>query len=243
MARSILALLVVLSLFSSAVIAIHTPETRYSVEQTTIEQRNILQSENRFGQEFVQPFGGFGMKGASRGGYGAKGEEEGASNLKSNAFIPQGRTPGRISNSALHARGYQIINTYVELKPTDLKLVERPQITGQPQGFARIVSIRPNQIGLIETTVLLRTKDLPNVQNSWLYEAWLLDEDTGSSMSLGLFQPSTIGRIATLDYKSKTPIDMFESIVVSVEPFPDDDPGQGQIVLVGEIKEKITRLP
>jgi hypothetical protein len=60
-------------------------------------------------------------------------------------------------------------------------------------------------------------------------------------MSLGIFQPSDIGRVASLDYTSSTPLDPFESIVVTTEPFPDSNPMPGEVVLAGDIKEKITR--
>jgi len=233
--------IVFLFLLSSLVVAIHTQETRYAVEQTTIEQRNILFTENRFGQEYVKPLGGYGSKGASRGSFGEKGEEEGASLLKSNAFIPRGRDPSKISNYYISARGYRIINTYVELKPTDLELTSRPQINGTPQGHARVISTKPDDVYMIEGTVLLRTKDLPPLAPNFIYEAWLVDEDTGTSMSLGIFQPSTIGRIASLKYNVVTPLDAFESIIVTTEPFPDEDPRPGPVVLAGDIKEKVVR--
>lgn len=228
-------------LLSMLVFAIHTAETRYSVEQTDIEQRNILHSANRFGIDYVQPLGGFGLKGASRGSFGFKGEEEGASILKSNAFISRGRDPTKISNYYLSARGYRVINTYVELDPVGLELTSRPQINGTPKGFARIVSERPDGLYLPQATVLLRTQDLMSLNPLFIYEAWLVDEDTGTFMSLGLFQPSTLSRISDLKYTSMVPLDSFENIIVTTEPFPDDDPRPGQTILVGEIKENMVR--
>ncbi len=226
---------------SLPVFAIHTPETRYSVEQSTIEQRDILFTQNRYGIGYVKPYGGFGQQGSSRGSMGAKGAEGGALNLATNSFITQGRNPGRISNYYSSARGYPIINMYVELKPTELQLLSRPQINGTPQGHARIISKKPDQIFLPQGTVLLRTKDLPPLAPLYLYEAWLVDEDTGMSMSLGVFQPSPVGRVATLDYTSSTPLNAFESIIVTAEPFPDDNPSPGQVIIVGDLKGKMVR--
>lgn len=227
--------IVLIVLLSSFVIAIHTPETRYGVEQTSIEQRNILFTENRFGIGYVKPFGGYGFKGASRGSFGFKGEEEGASVLATNAFIPQGRNPGRIGNYYASARGYRIIDKYVELKGVDgAEIVVRPQITGEVQAHARIVSIKPDQLALPEGRVLLRTKDLPPAPGM-VYEAWLVDTETGYSLSLGIFQPSGIGRVATLEYKSTVSLEVFDKIIVTVEPFPDDNPGPGTVVLSGDI--------
>lgn len=227
---------------SAAVVAIHTPETRYSVEQTSIEQRNILHTENRYGQLYVKPLGGYGKEGASQGSFGKEGAEEGASNLPYNSFIPRGRDPGKISNSYASAKGYQVINIYVELKPVSVQYLARPQITGSPQGHARIISRKKADVGLIQADIELRTRDLPPTSNlSRVYEAWLVDEDTGTTMSLGIFQGGSYDRIATLRYKSMTPLDPFETIVVTQEPFPDNDPRPGEIFLSGDLKPNIVR--
>ena len=233
--------IVLVVVLSTVVLAIHTAETRYAVEQSTIEQRNILFTENRYGQGYVKPFGGFGFKGASRGSFGFKGEEEGASNLPYNAFIKRGRNPGTISNYYASARGYPITNLYVELKPTNLQLTSRPQINGSPQGHARIINNRPHDVDLIEAVVHLRTKDLPPIAPDSIYELWLVDEDTGYSMSLGLFQPSAISRITTLQYRTVTPLDPFDSIIVTTEPFPDDNPMPGEVILSGDLKQNQVR--
>ncbi len=226
---------------SISVVAIHTSETRYAVEQSSIEQRNILFTENRLGQGYVKPLGGYGSKSASRGSFGSKGDEESALNLATDSFIRQGRNPGHISNYYSSARGYPIMNIYVELKPTDLQLTSRPQINGSPEGYARVISKKAWSSSLMQGTVLLRTKDLPLLAPLYMYEAWLLDEDTGMSMSLGVFQPAPVGRIATLEYTSSTPLNAFETIIVTSEPFPDADPSPGQIVLAGNLNDKMVR--
>ena len=234
---------VLLVLLSSLVVGIHTAETRYAVEQTTIEQRNIVFSDNRYAQGYVRPFGGFGAKGASRGSFGFKGEEEGASNLPYNAFIPRGRDPSKISNVYASARGYQVINTYVELKPVELQLTSRPQINGTPQGYARLIFRKPHDVGIPETNVFLRTRDLPALAPDFLYQAWLVDEDTGTSASIGMFQPSAISRITTLDYKSTVPLAPFDTIIVTAEPYPDDNPLPSQVILSASLKPKKVRSP
>jgi hypothetical protein len=227
--------IVLFVLLSALVVAIHTPETRYSFDQPTVEQRDIVFTQNRLGQNYVRPFGGFGQTGASKGSMGMTGVEEGASNLATNSFIYQGRTPGRISNMLESMRGYRIVNKYVQLDPLNLELSSRPQINGTPQGYARIISRKTNDVIVTEGIVMLRTKDLPPVNPDYLYEAWLVDEDTGYAMTLGLFQAGTIGRTATLSYKSMTPLDPFDTIMVTVEPFPDDNPMPGQVVITGSL--------
>jgi hypothetical protein len=233
-------------LLSSAALAIktgYTAETRYATEQTTIVPRDIVFSSNRYWQTYVKPYGGFGEKGASRGSFGAKGEEEGASNLATNDFISRGRDPSKISNSYSSARGYHIVNKYVELDPVELAYASRPQINVTPKGYSRIISMNPYGTGLTEGTVYLRTKDLPPLAPLYLYEAWLADEDTGFAMSIGMFQPASIGRITSIDYLSVTPLDAFDCIMVTVEPFPDDNPLPGQIILEGSLKGNIVRSP
>lgn len=243
MLRKLAVGIVLLFLLSSLSFAIHTQETRYAVEQTTIEQREIVQRENRYGIGYAKPFGGFGEKGSSQGSFGKEGGEEGASILSTNAFIPRGRDPSKISNYYASARGYQIINTYVKLDAVGLELTSRPQINGSPEGHARIINRRPNELYLPQGTVILRTRDLVPLRPYYIYEAWLVDEDTGSSMSIGLLQPSEIGRIAELAYTVTGSFEPFESIVVTTEPFPDDNPMPGQVVLAGSIKEKNVRTP
>ena len=227
---------------SIAVYAIHTAETRYSVEQTTIEQRDILQTQNRYGLPYVKPLGGFGSKGASRGSFGFKGNEQGASNLATNAFILRGRDPSKISNAYASARGYQIINEYVKLDPVKFAVTARPQITGSPEGHARVISKKDKGLYLPIGTVVLRTRDLPALAPEEVYEAWLVDEDTGTSFSIGIFQPSNIGRVALLKYEAIMPLNPFESLMVSIEPYPDEDPRpSGEIVLSGIIGTKSVR--
>ncbi len=232
--------IVLLVIFSIAVVAIHTAETRYTVDPPTAEKRDIVTIENRYGVGYVNPLGGFGAKGASRGSFGFKGGEEGASVLATNSFIVRGRSPAKISNSYASARGYRIINKYVKLESVTNTVVYRPQINGTPEGHARVISNRPQGNYLTVGTVVMRTRDLPKL-DGFVYETWLVDEDTGYYMSLGIFLTSQIGRIGTFKYKSSTAFDPFENIVVTIEPFPDKDPSPGPIVLSGLIEENIVR--
>ncbi len=233
---------VILLVMSAVVIATqtgYTAETRYSWDQTTIVPRDIVFSSNRYWMDYVKPYGGYGTKGASRGSFGMKGEEEGASNLPYNDFIPRGRDPSAISNYYASARGYHIVNKYVELESADIGLVSRPQINGTPKGYARVVNIKEHGVGFPVATVYFRTKDLPPLAPEYLYELWLTDEDTGYAMSLGLFQPAGIGRVASLDYESVVPVWVFDSMMVTIEPFPDENPLPGQVILSGLLKEGV----
>lgn len=233
---AIIALLVI-----GLVTAIHTQETRYGVEQTTIEQRNILFRENKLFRRdepsYVKPFGGFGFKGASRASFGLKGEEESFSNLATNAFRAQGRNPARYaSNFYRSTRGTPTIDQAVKLSPVTGSLVARPQITTQITGVARILSQNVRELRIPRTTVFLRTRGLPLLEGSQLYEAWLIDEDTGYAQSMGLFYPKAIGRTTSLTWEFQGLANRFETIAVSVEPYPDPDPSpSGNFVLTGNL--------
>ena len=230
--------IVILLIFSTVTYAIatgYTSETRYATSPSISVKRDIVFSSNRYGQTYVKPYGGFGAKGASRGSFGAKGEEEGASNLPYGDWIPQGQNPQKFSNYYASARGYQILNKYIELNSADLTLVSRPQINGTPMGYARLISIKDQDVGLPMGQIFFRSKDLPPLDPLYLYEAWLVDEDTGYPMSIGLFQPAAIGRITSLELTISTPLTAFDSMMVTVEPFPDDDPTPGPVILEGSI--------
>ncbi len=234
--------IVVLLLVSSIAFAIqtgYTSETRYTVSPGPTVARDIVFSSNRYGQSYFWPYGGFGAKSASRGSFGMKGAEEGASVLATNAYIPRGRDPTKISNYYASARGYHIVDEYVELGTADLTLISRPQINGTPNGYARVISIAGADSPIPGGTVYLRTRNLPPLAPEYLYEAWLVDEDSGYSMSMGLFQPAGIGRVTSLDYEVITPLWPFDSIMVTVEPFPDMNPSPGPIVVIGSLKNGV----
>ncbi|MEM4247301.1 MAG: anti-sigma factor [Candidatus Woesearchaeota archaeon] len=236
-------IVLLLSFVSFATQVGYTAETRYAYNSSVSVKRDIVFSSNRYGIGYVKPYGGYGAQGASRGSFGMKGEEEGASNLPYNDWIPRGSDPSRISNYYASARGYHIVNKYVELSSADLSLVSRPQINGSPAGYARVVSIKPYQLGIPQGTVYFRTKDLPPLAPDYIYEAWLVDEDSGYSMSLGLFQPAGIGRVTSLEYSVITPLLPFDSMMVTVEPFPDNNPLPGFVILEGVLKEGTVGLP
>jgi hypothetical protein len=232
----------ILLVMSSVAVAIqtgYTSETRYTTSPSISVKRDIVFSSNRYGMTYIKPYGGFGAKAASRGSFGMKDAEAGAANLPYGDWIPQGRDPGHISNYYSSARGYTIMNKYVDLAPLDLSLVSRPQINGTPAGYARVISIKDQGVGIPVGTVYLRTKDLPPIAPDFIYEAWLIDEETGYSMSIGLFQPAGIGRVTSLDYQISGPLTSFDSIIVTVEPFPDTNPGPGMAILQGPLKEGV----
>ncbi len=241
--KRILVLAVVIAVIVSTVVFAtqlgYTAETRYTYNPGISVKRDIVFSSNRYGMTYVWPYGGFGSKTASRGSFGQKGSEEGASNLPYGDWIKQGRDPGHISNYYSSARGYTIVNKYIDLLPVDLSLIQRPQINGSPQGYARVISQQSQDTGLPGGTVYFRSKELPPLPPNFIYETWLVDEDTGYSLSIGQFQPANIGRVTSLQYDISSPLTPYDSMMVTLEMYPDDSPQPGMVVLSGVLKEGV----
>jgi len=220
-------------LAATLAVAIHTQETRYAVTPSTTEQRNIYFSQNRYGANYTALLGNFGKKGASRGNFGFKGDSSAESNLPYNDYIPQGSNPRKISNYYASSRGYKIIDTTVYLEGNSL--VSRPGVTTLPKGTARVISMHKRSIGLPHGTVFMRVKDLPPVGDDEIYEGWLVDEDSGYSLSMGIFLPATIGRINSLTFDIDYQLNAFDYIMVAREQYPDTDPRPGVSVMTGVI--------
>lgn len=236
-------LVVLLSPLAFAAFNGYTSETRYSLQPGATLERNIVFSANRYYQGYVRPYGGFGAKGSSRGSFGAKGVEEGSSNLASNAFIPNGRNPSAIRNPYSSARGYEVINKYAELTGAATALTSRPQINGTPRGYARIVNYRRHDVGLLDTSIQLRTRDLPPIAPDFTYAAWLVDEETGYAMNVAYFQPTAIGRVTDVffmsvsnSYGGSFPLGPYDTIMVTVQPYPDNDQLPGPVVMAADIR-------
>ncbi len=80
----------------------------------------------------------------------------------------------------------------------------------------------------------LSTHNLEYLKNyDEIYEVWLVDIDTGYQLSLGLF---TVDRDGDARFTWKHPgyVNEYDMVVVTKEPYPDDDPrANGDVVLVG----------
>jgi hypothetical protein len=66
-----------------------------------------------------------------------------------------------------------------------------------------------------------------------IYEAWLVDKETGYQHSLGLFLVDQDG-YARYSFSSDNYADPYDMIVVTKEEYPDNDPRpSGEVILVG----------
>ncbi len=66
-----------------------------------------------------------------------------------------------------------------------------------------------------------------------IYEAWLIDLDTGYPLSLGLFIVDADG-YKRFSYMTESYVNVYDAVVVTKENYPDEDPRpSGNVVLVG----------
>ncbi|RMD57636.1 anti-sigma factor [Candidatus Woesearchaeota archaeon] len=102
-----------------------------------------------------------------------------------------------------------------------------------PRGTARVKSSVWN--GATESYVLLKTKDLPpSARVGGLFEAWLVDDDTGYRLSMGTFI-TTFGGSGELSYHINRYLGPYDRIEVTIEPFNDLDLTPGPPVISGDI--------
>ena len=224
---------IVLTTFAYA--RVLTPEVIYGIPNTTVGQRLIY-----FGEDKSWPIGGYGAKSASSGGtsgnYGAKGTTSTTSNIAWNDFIARGRDPTHISNSDPRIRGYTIRDVVVDLEPVREDWVFQNEFITRSKGTARIISDYDEVKGADppRTKVMLRVRDLPPLEKDQIYQAWLVDEDTGYPLSIGMFRAPMVG-ISELNFEASMSALIYDMLVVTVEPFPDTDLHPGTPVLVGKI--------
>ncbi len=234
----ILSILVV----SAVVIAVHTPETRYSVQPAETEQRTIY-----FGEDYQRPLGGFGFKGASRGNFGSKGSTSVAQTFPYNSFIARGRDPSRISNYDPNIRGFTRKNVYIELEPITYGTILQGGLPTSTRGAARLVSEIPYNTGPPRGTVALQIRDVPPIEDNEILQVWLVDEDAGGgqgyALPIGSLRPVTYG-ISSLKFEIQDFLHMYDTIMVTQELANDPDlfPSDN-VVLIGSIPRTRSEQP
>ncbi len=77
------------------------------------------------------------------------------------------------------------------------------------------------------------TRNLDYLALDKMYEAWLVDVETGYTLSLGLFSVDQDGDVR-FSWSHPGYVNAYDMIVVTKEPYPDKDPRpSGVVVLVG----------
>ncbi|MBN1644615.1 anti-sigma factor [Candidatus Woesearchaeota archaeon] len=221
-----------------------TPQVVYGIPNSTVGQRLIYFNQDNagLGTGYTWPLGTYGRKGATSGGaygdFGFKGATSVSSNLAWNAFIRRGRDPTHISNNDPRMRGYSIKDVVVELEPVDTEWVFQNNLITRSKGTARIISDYDDVKGYdpARTRVYLRVRDLPPLDNENIYQVWLVDLDTGYPLSIGMINPPMVG-IAELSFDAPMSAFVYDTLVITVEPFPDTDLHPGKPVMAGDIPQ------
>lgn len=99
------------------------------------------------------------------------------------------------------------------------------------RGSAKIQS--STYYGFPKASVKIQVKD---VEPEQLYEAWLVDVDSGYRLSLGTFM-TLYGGVGEHYWRADTYLDAYDTVEITAEPFLDEDPRPGATVLVGLIPE------
>lgn len=202
----------------------------YSGENARASRSDDPYSRGRyFGLDYVRQFQNFGSKGPTSRitETGAKSAYSGVFNLDTNTYSNQGRNPGRISNYDPNIRGYARVDRTVDLLPYEsTQIIDTPVVS---KGTARLLSFG-NEYGAglnqayPKTQVFIQMKDILPLGKDKIYEAWLVDEQTGYTMSLGLMK-SAESLTSSLSYESRKKIDNYEVLMVTREAYPDTYPG------------------
>lgn len=193
-----------------------------------------------FGQNYTKPYVSFGLKAASsgKGGqtttYGAAGVGNTKVPIAYSSFAMYGRNPGAISRVSAGMRGYKTVDKVVELEPVSVNYVIKNNILSAPKGTARVLSTLAKRATTPTGTVILQTADMPPLDAEEIYEAWLYDEDSDYSMSIGLLSSST-SKLSRLTFNVNYNLELFDEIMVTKEFYPDLDPRPGEKILSGKI--------
>jgi len=100
-----------------------------------------------------------------------------------------------------------------------------------PRGTARVRS--STYYGYPRGSFQLSIKDIPASERvGGLYEAWLVDEDSGYRLSMGTFTAS-LGGVGTLNHNMLNYLNEYDTVEITFEPYDDLDPLPGPIVLIG----------
>lgn len=138
-----------------------------------------------------------------------------------------------------HAYTWQAVT---HLEPPVTPILARGFATVFPRGIAQLYSSRYNQD--LSAGIKIRVVELiPSYSKYYVFETWLVDKDTDYWLSAGLFD--TIGRgVGEIELqKLNRYLDVYDEVVITREPFPDNSPAPSkEIVLRGAI-DKRTPMP
>lgn len=257
MSRFAVAVLIVM-LLSATVLAIHD----FQVYDNNVDgyagqlarDRRIYDPYTReryFGSDYQRQFNNFGSKGPTDRllNTGAKSGFSSVFNLDTNTFSNRGRDPSFISNFDPGVRGYARLDRYIDLLPYSPveQLIGPNEVLAK--GVTRILSTG-NEYGvglnkaLPRSQVFIQAINLQPVGEHYVYEAWLLDDETEYALSMGVLKSGAGLTTQLVDWEIRRLVHMFEHVMITREPYPDPDPTPGEIILMGDInKPRIDTTP
>lgn len=195
--------------------------------------------QNYFGENYSSQLINLGSRGPSYRllNTGSKSAFSSVFNLDTNAFYAQARNPGRISNFDPGMRGYAQVDLVADLLPYDAQALEMFNKDVSPHGTVHVLSRGDrNGAGLNRpyprSQVFVQVKNLPPLDGSMAYECWLVDEETGYPLSVGLLKANA-KLTSELFFEIYRSTAGFEGFMITKEPFPDRDPKPNEVVLFG----------
>lgn len=168
-------------------------------------------------------------------------------------LVPQHeRSVKRITNYDPRVQPTGWEDTVTMSPPTAQPIVGRGYSERRPTGTARISSNSVLNQASPQGGVTIKVKGIvPTYTQDKKYEGWLVDEDTGYWLSIGVFgtdefgngrlnQATAIGGMPEM-HKLYHSLDLYDGIAVTLERYPDSDPRpSGNVALYGKIKKPKT---
>lgn len=93
--------------------------------------------------------------------------------------------------------------------------------------------------GLSNVKINFKIKDLNSIQGE-VFEAWLVDYDSGYKLSLGSFTTNKNGRSNFKFSQTMVNFGIYDRIVVTSEPLMDEDPQPGAALLVANLPDGLS---
>jgi len=231
-------------LLAGTALAIHDAAYGGYTGQTARERRidDPFSRQQYFGENYYRPFSNFGSKGPTeRILYtGSKSAYSASFNLDTNSFSNRGRNPGTISNYDPRIRGFSRVDRAIKLLPFSPVSQEFGGIPFTGRGTARLISVGQAYGATLNkaeprSQFWIQLRNLPPPGESQIYEVWLYDKESEYSLTFGLLK-SNLELTASKFFEIKRDTAPFDSVIVTLEPFPDYDPSPSEIVLIGDIQ-------
>ena len=127
----------------------------------------------------------------------------------------------------------------VKLEPLAPPIVSRGSPILYPRGVARVYNAKYGtniHSGIQKLSV---TEMIPSFSRDYIFEVWLVDNETNYWLSLGVFD--TIGRGTGMIEmrKGNWDLNVYDDMVITREPFPDNSPAHSdEIILRGSIRHR-----